>query len=69
MFIRFTTRVFCEHLLICVCAPFPFGFEDGMSDVIVLIPDHCLSVYLKGDLMKWLNIYYSQPIRLILESI
>ena len=52
-----------------MCAPFPFGFEDGMSDVIVLIPDHCLSVYLKGDLMKWLNIYYSQPIRLILESI
>ena len=26
---------------------FPFGFEGGMWDVIVLIPDHCLSIYFK----------------------
>ena len=24
---------------------FPFGFEGGMRDLIVLIPDHCLSIY------------------------
>ena len=29
----------------CVCPSFPFGNEGGMRDVIVLIPDHYLSVY------------------------
>ena len=29
----------------CVCPSFPFGIEGGMWDVIVLIPDHCLSIY------------------------
>ena len=28
-----------------VCASFPFGFKDGMWDLIVLNPDHCLSIY------------------------
>ena len=28
-----------------VC-PFPFGIEGAIWDVIVLIPDHCLSIYL-----------------------
>ena len=27
---------------VCVCASFPFGFEDVMSDLIVLVSDHCL---------------------------
>ena len=26
-----------------VCASFPFGFESRMWDLIVLVPDHCLS--------------------------
>ena len=26
---------------------FPFGFEGGVWDLIVLVPDHCLSFYLK----------------------
>ena len=30
---------------LCVCAPFPFGFESGMWDLIVLIPDLCFSIY------------------------
>ena len=30
----------------CVCPSFPFGIEGGMWGVIVLIPDHCLSIYL-----------------------
>ena len=29
----------------CVCPSFPFGFQGGIWDVIVLIPDHCLSIY------------------------
>ena len=29
---------------ICVCPSFPFGIESGTWDVIVLIPDHCLSI-------------------------
>ena len=27
-----------------MCACFPFGFDGGMWDMIVLISDHCLSV-------------------------
>ena len=30
----------------CVCPSFPFGIEGGLCDVIVLISDHCLSIYL-----------------------
>ena len=30
-----------------------FGFEGGMWDLIVLIPDHCLSIYFKGISNKW----------------
>ena len=30
---------------VCVCPSFPVGIEGGMTDVIVFIPDHCLSVY------------------------
>ena len=39
------TTCFRTPIDLCVCPSFPFGFEDGMRDVIVLIPDHCLSVY------------------------
>ena len=28
-----------------LCMSFPFGYEGGMWDLIVLIPDHCLSIY------------------------
>ena len=28
-----------------MCPSFPFGFEGRIWDVIVLIPDHCLSIY------------------------
>ena len=34
-----------ELVKFCVCPSFPFGIESGMLDVIVLIPDHCLSIY------------------------
>ena len=38
-------RVRRERLSVCVCVSFPFGFEGGMWDLIVLIPDRCVSVY------------------------
>ena len=47
LFSRYTVRVFCERLSICVCPSFPFGFDGGMGDLIVLIPDHCLYIYFK----------------------
>ena len=28
-----------------VCDSFPFGFEFGMWDFVMLIPNHCLSIY------------------------
>ena len=31
----------------CVCPSFPFGNEGRIWDVIVLIPDQCLSIYLQ----------------------
>ena len=43
--IRFTVHVFRERLSF-LCMPFvPFSYEGGMWDLIVLIPDHCFSVY------------------------
>ena len=36
-----------ESLSICLCASFSFGFKGRMWDLILLIPDHCLSIYFK----------------------
>ena len=47
LFIRLTAHVFRGRWSNCVCPSFPFGIEGGMWDVIVLIPDHCLSIYLE----------------------
>ena len=35
----------CAFVNFRVCPSFPFGVEVGMWDVIILIPDHCLSIY------------------------
>ena len=37
--------MFRERLLFCMCASFPFSFEDGICDLVVLVPDYCLSIY------------------------
>ena len=47
VFIRFSVPVFrelsvCVRVLLSVLFSFPFGFEGGMLDLIILIPDHCL---------------------------
>ncbi|MEW8547338.1 MAG: hypothetical protein AB2693_27840, partial [Candidatus Thiodiazotropha sp.] len=45
LLIRFTVRVFRKHVNLCTCTSFPIGFKSGMWDLIVLIPEHCLSFY------------------------
>ena len=54
-FIRFTVRVFRERVIyLCVCASFTFGFEGGIWDLIVLIPDHSLSNYFALTCKCWM---------------
>ena len=43
LFIRFTARAFRKLLSIHVFRYFPFGFEGRIWDLIVSVPDHCLS--------------------------
>ena len=43
MFILFTVRFF-HDVYNCVCASFPFGFESGMWDLIVIVPDYYLFI-------------------------
>ena len=45
LFIRFAVSAFCKLLSIYVFSYFPFGFEGRMWDLIVSVPDHCLSFY------------------------
>ena len=42
--------VHCARLMwaffsVCECASFPFGFEDGIWDLIILVLGYCLSFY------------------------
>ena len=54
--IRCTASAFRKLLSIYVLSCFPFDFESRMWDLIVSVPDHCLSFYFtleiltKGDL-------------------
>ena len=45
LFIRFTASTFGKLPSIYVFSYFPFGFEGRMCDLIVSVPDHCLSFY------------------------
>ena len=42
---RLTVRVFIGRVSIWLCVSFPFGFEGGKWDLIILISDYCLSIY------------------------
>ena len=42
---RFTASAFRKLPSIYVFSYFPFGFEGRMWDLIVSVPDHCLSFY------------------------
>ena len=46
LLIRFTASAFRKLLSVYVFSYFPFGFEGRMRDLIVSVPDHCLSFYL-----------------------
>ena len=43
-FIRFTASAFRKFLSINVLSYFPFGFEGRTWDLIVSVPDHCVSL-------------------------
>ena len=45
LFIRFTVSAFRKLLSVYVFSYFPFGFESRIWDLIVSVPDHCLSFY------------------------
>ena len=44
-FILFAVSAFRELSSIYVFSYFPFGFEGRIWDLIVSVPDHCLSFY------------------------
>ena len=46
LFIWFTASAFRKLLSAYVFSYFPFGFEGGTWNLIVSVPDHCLSFYL-----------------------
>ena len=45
LFIRFTASAFRKLPSIYVFSYFPFGFEGRIWNLIVSVPDHCLSFY------------------------
>ena len=49
LFIRFTASTFRKVSSIYVFSYFPFGFEGRIWDLIVSVPDHCLSFYFPTD--------------------
>ena len=45
LLVRFTARSFRKPLALCVFGCFLFGFEGRIWDLIVSVPDRCLSFY------------------------
>ena len=43
LFVRFTAGIFRKLPSVCVFGCFPFGFEGRMWNLIVSVPNHCLS--------------------------
>ena len=48
LFILFVASAFRKLSSFYVFSYFPFGFEGGIWDLIVSVPDHCLSFYFSG---------------------
>ena len=63
LFIWFTASAFRKLLSLYVFSYFPFGFEGRMWDLIVSVPDHCLSFYFVGKALY--NQNQSQSIMLV----
>ena len=60
LFIRFTASAFRKLPSIYVFSYFPFGFEGRMWDLIVSVPDHCLSFYLTSLFMIFLKTVWKE---------
>ena len=52
LFIRFTASAFRKLRSVYVFSYFHFGFESRMWDLIVSVPDHCLSLYFSSRPMR-----------------
>ena len=62
LFILFAASAFRKLSSIYVFSYFPFGFEGRIWDLIVSVPDHCLSFYFmrsqpRPRLLSWLKTY------------
>ena len=62
LFILFAAGAFRKLSSIYVFSYFPFGFEGRIWDLIVSVPDHCLSFYFTGaqprpQLLSWCKTY------------
>ena len=74
MFIRFTASAFRKLLSINVFSGFPFGFEGRMWDLIVTVPDHCLSFYFDNvdnvsPSILTLNVAFSKCLSILLHLV
>ena len=56
LFILFAASAFRKLSSIYVFSYFPFGFEGRIWDLIVSVPDHCLSFYF-AELNCWLDFF------------
>ena len=57
----FTARAVRNLLSFYVFRSFPFGFEGKIWDLIVSVPDHCLSFYFINmrDVLGWISLYHN----------
>ena len=44
--------------ILCVCPYFPFDIVGRMWDVIILLPDHCLSIYFIHELLVTVLVHW-----------
>ena len=51
MFVRCTASAFRKLLSVHIFSNFPFGFEGRMWDLIVSVPDHCLSFCFENNIL------------------
>ena len=59
LFIRFAARAFRGLPSVYVFSYFSFGFEGRMWDLIVSVPDHCLSFYFTTNIFQLINNHIS----------
>ena len=70
LFILFAASAFRKLSSIYVFSYFPFGFEGRIWDLIVSVPDHCLSFYFKVGIFRispitWLGVIRESELRIV----